>query len=222
MIKAVLFDLDDTLYLESEFFRSGFRAVADELCRRQKQDPEQIVAMLERFHHNESRTGVFQKLAHRLKFPEDWIPGLVETFRNHEPSISPCADAVRCLQCLRGRFKTGCVTDGWKEVQRRKLKALNITQYFDVLIVCDDHGREHWKPHAFAFQWCCNALQLKPDQVVFVGDNPDRDIAGAKRAGLRCVQIRRKQGYSWNASCAEQADATIENLDELSAILETL
>ena len=87
MRKAVLFDLDDTLYDERDFVTGGFEAVAQVLALRGIGPTDEAVRRLERFHHQEGRAGVFQKLAESMRFPDEWIPELVKTFREHAPRI---------------------------------------------------------------------------------------------------------------------------------------
>jgi putative hydrolase of the HAD superfamily len=222
MLRAILFDLDDTLYEERQFFRSGFSWVARMLEERGRGAHEQTLALLEQWHHGESREGVFQKLAARLDFPEAWIPELVLAFRSHEPVISLAPDAADVLPRLRDRYRLGCITDGWAAVQRRKLAALGVTPLLDAVVVADDFGRDRWKPHPFPFQRCCELLAVDPADALFVGDNPFRDLPGALRAGLRTARIRRDGAY-FAAAEAETArlvaDLDVRDLFELQCRL---
>ena len=222
MIRAIIFDLDDTLYEERDFFRGGFAAVAEELTRRRVARAEHAAAMLEYYHHAESRGGVFQKLAAELGFPPEWIPELVARFRAHEPRIQLASDAAAVLPRLKTRFRLGCVTDGWAEVQRRKISALGVSTYLDAMLVTDELGTEFWKPHARPFQECCRLLGVDPSATLVVGDNPERDIAGARNAGLRSVRIRRSGGYFANKEFTElmhQADFEVSDLHALDDLL---
>lgn len=190
-LKAVVFDLDDTLYNERDFFRSGFTAVAQVLKERGVQDAAAAVSWLEQYHHNESRSGVFQKLAGQLGFSPEWIPALVSVFRSHRPAIRLADDALEVLPRLRESFRLGCVTDGWAAVQRGKIEALGISGMLDAIVIADDHGRDYWKPHARPFLECCQSLGVAPAEALFVGDNPERDLLGAHNCGMPFVWIRR-------------------------------
>jgi putative hydrolase of the HAD superfamily len=213
MVQAIIFDLDDTLYEERFFFRGGFAAVGHELERRGVGSAAEVASLLENWHHAESRGGVFQKLAALLGFPEEWIAELVTLFRSHEPSIALCDDATVVLPRLRQHYRLGCVTDGWAHVQRRKIQALRIEEYVDAILVADDYGREYWKPHPRPLEECCGLLGVTPDQVLMVGDNPDRDMAAARSAGMRSVRLRRADGYFARSECAEVARADFEISD---------
>jgi putative hydrolase of the HAD superfamily len=195
LIKAVLFDLDDTLYEESDFVRSGFTAVAGVLQAREVPGAATAVSLLEKFHHLESRSGVFQKLAAQLEFPAAWIPDLVSVYRSHRPVIQLAEDAIEVLPRLRKSFRLGCVTDGWADVQRRKIKALGLEEMLDAIVVADDHGREFWKPHARPFLACCQQLGISPSEAVYVGDNLERDWVGARGCKMPFVWLRRVNSY---------------------------
>ncbi len=195
MIRAVIFDLDDTLYEERQFFRSGFNAVAEFLAKRGIGPASDVVQALEHFHHQEGREQVFQKLAVRMGFPPEWIQEMVSVFRQHRPAIHLCEDARTVLPRLRQRFRLGCVTDGWAAVQRAKLAALGVAPPLDAVDVAADFGRPFWKPHPLPFQKCCVALGVPPEEAVFVGDNPERDLAGARSAGMLAIRMRRAGSY---------------------------
>ncbi|HEX9821813.1 MAG TPA: HAD family hydrolase [Methylomirabilota bacterium] len=219
MIRAVLFDLDDTLYREDDFACSGFGAVAQELESRGVGRAAALHGMLASIHVTEGREHVLDKLAARLNFPGDWVPGLVERYRAHVPTITLAPDAVRALARLRGRYRLGCVTNGWAAVQRRKIAALGLGTLLDAIVVADDHGRRHWKPSPLPFLHCCRLLGVSPAESVHVGDDPERDVRGARNAGIASVRVRREP-----ADCPDDARPACEvlSLDELERVLDDL
>ena len=221
---AVLFDLDDTLYEERQYFRSGFSVIARSLQARGFGNSDETCALLEQFHHNEGRQKVLQKLAVRLGFPADWIPGLVDQFREHVPEIQLASDSTSVLQRLRANYRLGCVTDGWHAVQQRKTAALGVESLMDAIVFSDELGRAFWKPDARPFLVCCERLGVRPQEAVFVGDNPERDIAGAHAAGLYTVRLRRTGGYFGASECSNvhATDTEITSLEELPRILDAL
>lgn len=193
--KAILFDLDDTLYVEQDYYISGFKVVGEWLERQGVGRRFETAALLLDLHLREGRERVFQKLANRLGFPSLWIPKLVQTFRFHTPRITLPPDTASVLPRLRETYRLGCITDGWAEVQWRKIKALKVESLLDAIVVADDLGREFWKPHAQPFRTCCALLGAAPDESIFVGDNLDRDMIGAWKAGMRSVRMRRAGSY---------------------------
>lgn len=224
MIKAVLFDLDDTLYLESEFFRSGFAAVAVKLASLGVGPATMISRLLESIHFTEGRDRVLNKAASRLSFPEDWVPELVDIFRSHWPAITLAPEVETVLNRLRCKYKLGLVTDGFSEVQRRKIQALGLAAHLDSIVVADDLGRTHWKPSKVPFLDCCERLGSTPDDTVFVGDNPARDIRGAHNSGMLAIRIRTRGSYLYDLTPANEdvADFEITNLNELERLCSEL
>jgi putative hydrolase of the HAD superfamily len=224
MIRAILFDLDDTLYVEGHFFQSGFSVVASELESRGVGGKREIAGMLAAIHFHEGREKVFQKAAERISFPEEWIPQLVEVFRSHQPRISLAPDACSMLPLLRGKYHLGCVTDGWAEVQRRKVAALGVTEFLDSLVVADDMGREFWKPNPLPIHRCCELLGVSFVEAVLVGDNPERDIKGARNAGMRSIRVRRRDSYFYSVDCVppDVADFEVSDLADLEHMLAQL
>lgn len=225
MLRAIIFDLDDTLYEERYFFRSGFEVVAGFLDARGFGPTSNAVARLEYFHLQEGRQDVFQKLADELGFPGGWIPEIVNLFRSHKPAIQLAADSLEVLPRLRQRFRLGCVTDGWAAVQRAKLASLSVEPWLDAVVVADDYGREQWKPEPFPVLKCCELLGIEPAEAIFVGDNPARDMAGARSAGVPSVRVRRPGGYFARLEVAStnlRADHEVVSLYELEELLARL
>ena len=93
---AIVFDLDDTLYLESKYVLSGFRAVADWLCPKIKEDRHAGYRQLEALFNAGVRGDTFNVwLAGYRLAPEDWITPLVEIYRDHTPRLEPLPGFVK-------------------------------------------------------------------------------------------------------------------------------
>jgi putative hydrolase of the HAD superfamily len=221
MIQAILFDLDDTLYPEADFCRGGFAAVAEELERRGAGPAAAAQELLESIHFREGRENVLDKASARLGFSAGWVPELVGTFRRHEPDLTLPEETAAALDDLHRRYRLGIVTDGHADVQRRKLAALGLAERVDAIMIADDLGREHWKPHPLPLRVCCRGLGVRPTEAVLVGDYPPRDMAAAARAGMASVRIRTPGGYFSKRDKAgwPRADFDIRKLAELEGVL---
>lgn len=214
-VKAVLFDLDDTLYEERDFFRGGFAAVADLLVEHGVPDTERVIAFLEHAHHNEGRAGVFQKLARRFDLPDELIPIMVSAFRAHRLDITLPPDVPVVLPRLRRHFRLGCVSDGWLSVQSAKIDALGVREMLDAIVLTDVHGRDFWKPHPRAFLDCCRALGVAAREAIFVGDNLERDFLGARASGMRFVRMRRRGCYFGNQQLGDEVAGLVSEVQDL-------
>ena len=218
---AVVFDLDDTLYLERDFFLGGFIAVAGELARRGVAQPQDLSTLLMDM-HLQDREGVLDRAASLFGFPPTWVPELVSAFRHHRPQIRLADEVPDVLRSLRAQsIRVGVVTDGFRDVQRRKVSSLGLRPFVDTVVIADDHGRMYWKPHPSSLHRCMGQLGSKADTTIFVGDNPERDIRGARNAGVAVVRIRRPGAYFADApSEGDRADQEISDLTELTPILQ--
>jgi putative hydrolase of the HAD superfamily len=216
--RAIIFDLDDTVYAETDYVVSGYRSVCSILAERGfsvKADD-----MLGLFWT--SRDHVFDRAALQFGFPHEWVPELIERYRAHTPILALENKIQRVLVLLRQSYKLGIVTDGWKNVQQKKIDALKIDEYCDAVILADEFGRGYWKPNPAIFRICCERLGVSMGETLVVGDNPERDIAGARAAEMACVRIRRRDGYMYSSQGDCQADAEIAELEELPEVLRLL
>lgn len=178
MIKAVIFDLDDTLVPEIEYVKSGFHFVSDLVARKTDFDKCKIYDMLMSLFYIDPKF-VFNRLLNKLNIPytESDISLLVEAYRNHEPELFFYDDVLPCLEELYRRgIKTGIITDGYITTQQRKLNVLNANKYFEQIIITEELGREYWKPHPKAFEIMVKILDVDFKEAIYVGDNPEKDF----------------------------------------------
>ena len=225
-LQAILFDLDDTLYPEREYVLSGFRAVADwaehHLGIPSQRGCEQLTELFERG----VRGNTFDRWlsGYGLNDPEK-VADLVRVYRDHEPHIRLFPDAVDVLPKLHKEYRLGLVSDGYHEVQRRKIASLAIENYFDVIVLSDSLGRNFWKPSPKPFHVALAKLGINAEDAVYVGDNPEKDFLGARHAGLRSVRIKRPNCEHTQDSPAtpeHMPDVTIESLDDLWMALDNI
>jgi putative hydrolase of the HAD superfamily len=215
---AVIFDLDDTLYREHDYVRSGFRAVARRLAAEPgAADEDELYAELEAHWLADGRGRVFDAVvtAHGLLTP---VAELVEAYREHEPALELYPDAERALERLaHAGTAVGVLTDGKASVQRRKLRALGLDRRVPCIVVSDDYGLDAWKPSRVPYEKALERLDVAAAAAVYVGDNPAKDFIGARALGLGTVRVKRAIGdhSATVLDSAHEADVTIASLDEL-------
>ncbi|MGH8018249.1 MAG: HAD family hydrolase [Opitutaceae bacterium] len=219
---TIVFDLDDTLYLEREFVRSGFRAVDVWLVERE--DVDGFAKAAWKVFEEGTRGRIFDVTWQRLtgNAPrKELIEAMVCVYREHVPDIALCADASRTLQRLAGGSrKLGLVTDGPAHVQRAKIRALGIEGMFDQIVCTGDFGPGFGKPDARGFLEIATATGSRPGDCIYVADNPAKDFAGPNRLGWATVRVRRAHGLHVAAehpagSADHAAGRTVASLDEL-------
>jgi len=230
MSKGVIFDLDDTLYLEADYVRSGFRAVAEWLDSRQptadcRRQIEQELWTL--YRRNPSR--VFDRWVERLGTDsclgltrDELVKRMVEIYRRHKPDIQPCPDVVPALVRM-SHHQLAILSDGEPERQEQKLAALGIEHLFRHVLFAG-HDSEWRKPSSAGFQRLAGLLGLQPLDCVYVADNPAKDFAGPCEIGMRTVRIRRSGGLHERAECAPgfEPEETLSDFRSLPEAIERL
>lgn len=209
-IKAVLFDLDDTLYDEGTFVASGFRTVAAFLADKFWIHSEEAFSTMMAVLAAEGRGKVFDRLleGYGLYDPQ-LIAQLVGLYRTHLPQISLYPDAQPTFQALRQYgAKLGIITDGLHAVQKRKMVGLGLRDLVDIIIYTDELGQEYWKPHPAAFLRAVAMLGIEPGEAVYVGNDPVKDFAGPNSIGMPTVHLCR-DGIPEESDCKANAHITI-------------
>lgn len=222
-IRAVVFDLDDTLFPEAAYVASGFRAVGAGLARERGIEGfgERAAAIAAAG----ARGDVFDEALRRSGVAEGDLRPLVSwcvaRYREHRPDIALFPEAREALDALRGRAKLGVLTDGWLVAQRRKVEALGLAARVDAVVYSDSFGREHWKPSEVPYRAVAEALGVAHDGCVYVADNPAKDFITARALGWRTVQVARP-GQTHAAEAPSAAHAAEVSAPDLRAALATL
>lgn len=231
-IKAVLFDLDETLVDDFVGLESAHRAVASRLGGFIRGHGVEV-----------SEDEIFSKVTKlddkmnlkRKYIRNDWWPLLLaELGVELEMSISvleeltllywktfaentePYPDAVQTLDYLKKKcYKLGIITDtdGTEGIKRMRLDKLEIVKGFDVVVISGE-DTPRTKPDPGPFKLAAEMLGVKPSECVFVGDKPFTDIDGGNAASMKTVLLKRRD---WGVK--ERADFTIKSLTELCGIL---
>jgi putative hydrolase of the HAD superfamily len=192
-LKTIIFDLDDTLYLEKDFILSGFRAVSDWAAENLGIATEKGYQDLANLYHQGVRNNTFDLWLSSYQIKQQDIPAkLIEVYRTHIPDIEPLSDTIGLLRNIVSKYKIGLVSDGYLEVQRRKWSALKLDPFFDAVVFSDQLGRKCWKPSVAPFDLVLEKLNSNPAHSVYIGDNATKDFLGARQIGMYTIQIKRQ------------------------------
>jgi putative hydrolase of the HAD superfamily len=248
MITTVIFDLDDTLYDEIEYCKSGFAAVAEYLANpetvssdvvtsRPKPVPfkkpsianavqEQIFQTLWEQFNNGNHTKTFNTALDNLNigYDDKLIQDLITVYRQHKPTISLPPDSLNTLYELSKKYTLALLTDGFLPAQKLKVQTLKIEQYFKSIIYTEQLGRECWKPSPVGFENIIRTLGSRPENTVYVADNEKKDFIAPNKLGFITIQIQRPARLH-TSSCKEpegKAKHVIGQISQLTSLLETL
>lgn len=190
---GVVFDMDDTLYLERDYVRSGFQAVAAAVTARSHIAQDDAFTFLWSLFEAGTRGTTFNDLLERYPTLRETftVPDLVKIYREHAPTIHLLPEMKVLLETLRGRgVSLGVITDGPYTSQRAKADALGLEDYVDTVILTDTWGKAFWKPHPKAFEAAAESLGLPHEQLVYIGDNPAKDFHAPAQLGWQSVRLR--------------------------------
>lgn len=194
-LKAVIFDLDDTLYSEKEYVKSGYHAVAEGLP--QVEDTEW---KLWRAFENK-KSAIDEVLTNEGIYTEELKQKCLEVYRSHKPNIHLYDGVLPMLLELRQQgYLLGIITDGRSEGQRAKITALNLDQYVDYIIVTDELGSmEYRKPNKKAFVMMQERFGVHFAEMCYVGDNIKKDFDAPEKLGMKSILFRNTDGLHYQA-----------------------
>lgn len=214
---VLVFDLDDTLYDELTYVKSGMSTVAAAISGEGGYDEKEVFELLWARVLRE-RGRVFDDVLAELGIATTRrIRRLVSLYRLHDPKLQLWPAARRCLRRL-GELRMYIVTDGNQNVQQRKLRALGL--YDDPRIrgcyLTYRYGRERAKPSPYCFELITRRERCNPSDVLYVADNPTKDFVGIKPLGFRTLRVLTGQHRTIEVDSPLEAQHRISSLDELT------
>ena len=224
MITTVAFDLDDTLYDEINYCKSGFAAAADFAAK--LPDAPAAERIFDEFWQqftNGDRTRVFNAAFDSLGIRCDnkLIGDMVKVYRNHRPKITLPDDTGKILEQLNGKYTLALLTDGFLPAQKLKVRSLGIEKYFKCIIYTEMLGRDCWKPSPVGFEKLLHDLNIKAENTVYVADNAQKDFIAPNKLGIKTIQIIRPSGLhtEFPSQPDDAPDYVIHGIGELSDLL---
>lgn len=221
MLKAVLFDLDQTLvdFLVMKH-KSCDAAIQAMIKAGLKMKPVKAKKELSKLYdqYGWEHQLIFNKFLKKLTGKVDYnilAHGIIAYRKAKQDSVVPYPKTRETLLALKKKgLKLGIVSDAPRLNAWLRLAEMNLTDFFDVVITLGDSKRP--KPHPAAFKKALKELRLRPEEVLFVGDNPDRDILGAKKVGMKTCLAKHGQVFF---SKKHKAGFEIKKIGELLKIV---
>jgi len=192
MIKLIIFDLDDTLYKENDYVRSWFQAVANYVSDNFWISQSKVFKYLWSTFQRYWRWKNFDMMINHFCLQDLSLKKLVNIYREHRPNINLTKGKIVLLKKLKKRYKLCMITNGYPEVQKKKIKALDMKTYFDKIYYADEQWREYGKPHRKYFELALRQFRISPKNALMVGDDHECDILGAKSVGINTLNVNTK------------------------------
>ena len=212
----LVFDMDDTLYDEMTFVKSGFRAVSRHLATTFGAPEEAAYQlMLEELNRN-GRGRIFNVVLEKYaKATKANIKKCVTVYRLHQPEIQLNKDTLRCFERFSS-YPLYVVTDGHKMVQHNKVVALGLYEKVKKVFITYRYGLKHSKPSPYCFNKIVERGKCRPQDVVYIGDNPKKDFVGIKPLGFKTIRIKTGGFKDLAVSDEKKAHLSIQTLDDLT------
>lgn len=219
----LIFDLDDTLYDERSFVRSGLRAVAIHTEREFGWNATESFRFMANVLDSQGRGLIFDDLlAHYGKRTDTGVRALVKVYRHHKPSLSLFPAAQRTLDRYEGVAPLYLVTDGHKVVQKNKVDALGLWPHFRRVMLTHRYGIRHAKPSLYCFEQIRSAEGCDWDEMVYVADDPIKDFVNLNKKGMPTVRVLTGKHRDIEARPGFEGRIRIVDLDALPQALEAL
>jgi len=230
MLKAIFFDIDNTLFSTREFAaRARAASVEAMIAAGLRIDAASLLAELEEvvreFTSNHEKH--FDKLLLRLprRATKGLNPslivaaGIVAYHQTKFRSLEPFEDAYEVLRRLaRTDLVRGVITEGLEVKQAEKLVRLRVHEFLTPHAIFISHQMGISKPNPKLYQRACGDLNLRPAECMYVGDNPELDIDPANAIGMVTVRILR-EGSNRDERGATEPSHEVENFWDLAEIL---
>ncbi len=215
----LVFDLDDTLYSEITYVKSGLAVVASHLSEQYDlaytECFNELVSLLQR----EGRGRVFDSYLRSVGlFSTRAVQRCVAVYRGHTPQISLFRETLPVLEYL-SEYPHYLVTDGNKDVQKNKVSALGIECYFRRVFITHRFGLINAKPSTYCFEKIRRAEKVNWNNMVYVGDNPHKDFVNLNKVGATTIRVRTGDYGLLLAKPGYDARYTIDNIRDLPEIL---
>lgn len=189
-IKAIIFDLDDTLFNEIEYVKSGFNVVAENISNLINKSKEEIFNELLRLFSINTKN-VFDIYIKQNNLENILnLNRIINLYREHYPKIKLDYEIKNVLLNLKQKYKLGIITDGRPEGQWNKIRALGLDNIIENIIVTDELGGiEYRKPNTKAFEIMIEKFNVKYNEAIYIGDNINKDFIAPNILGMSSILL---------------------------------
>jgi FMN hydrolase / 5-amino-6-(5-phospho-D-ribitylamino)uracil phosphatase len=224
VVRAVCFDLDNTLWAIEPVLERAELILADWMRTRYPRIPERFTSadirqaraalMLELPHQSHDLAYLSRenlaRLAQSVGYERDMAQEAFVVWHAARNQCVPFDDVLPALEKLKPRYRLATLSNG-----NADLGAIGIAHHFEVRLHAAELGCA--KPDGRVYRALADALTLDPAEILFVGDEPQADVAGPRSAGMKTVWVNRG-GHEWPPDLPT-ADHEIADFHELVTLL---
>lgn len=223
-IRAICFDLDNTLWDVGPVLERAERILADWLDARYPRIRERFTAaeilevraalLREQPHQGHDlsflRRETIARLAEAVGYERDMAHEAFSQWHAARNQVEPYAEVLAALDVLKRRFRLATLSNG-----NADLATIGLAHHFEFILNAGALGCA--KPDPCAYTRLAELLTLNPAEILFVGDDPHADVVGPRAVGMQTVWVNRG-GEEWPAGI-EPADHVIDGLGGLVSLV---
>ncbi|MDD4882952.1 HAD family hydrolase [Sulfuricurvum sp.] len=182
---VIVFDLDDTLYDEIDFVKSGFWAIASTFSN----TPQKLFDFMWNLFLQEGSGSIFNQLIEYFHLNAT-LETLITLYRTHTPNITLPEETITLLKAIKGFGSTALITDGLAQMQIQKFNSLGLSAWIDYPVFTNLYNT--CKPNPLAYKM---VMEHFKDEIKFVyfSDNPKKDFFAPN--DLNWLTVRYKNPY---------------------------
>lgn len=220
-VKAIIFDLDDTLYNEIDYVYSGFRVVAKYFSDKYNIETEMLYNKMVHELETNGRGEIFDNtLKSRNIYTKTNLKKAISLYRTHTPDIKLSDEALQILNYfILKDIPLYIVTDGNKVVQAKKIYALGLETFITKSFITHRYGKIHAKPSTHCFEKIARLEGIGFRDLVYIADNVNKDFVGINKLGFQTIRIKNGMFKDAKKPAEFHAHVDIQSLLELKNIL---
>ncbi|MFL9497424.1 HAD family hydrolase [Acinetobacter baumannii] len=219
MKKVLLFDLDQTILNRNESLLKFLNWQVSYLNLVPHELKKSFINRFIELDNNGSvwKDIVYSQLIKDFNIKKYDTSELLQSYINDFNKFSTAFEnAPKTIQNLHAQgYTLGLVSNGKTPFQEKNFYALELTDYFSIIVISEAIGLR--KPDPEIYLYTCNQLDCKPSDCIFIGDNPKADIEGAKKIGMKTIYFHPTLTLPPSLS-----DASIHHYDELEETVRRL
>lgn len=212
-IKAIVFDLDDTLYDCKQYWYKIFEEISEYTSSNYSKNKVKVYNFIKKIFEEKTSSYqyLFNDLIKEFNLPKNSLKEFIKIYRNFNGTLNLYEDFAEQFSDLKKEYKLGIITNGHKQNQTNKIRMLKLEKEFDHIMIVQGKNR---KPNFKTFNKMANKLGIKTNEMVFVGDNPEDDFpenVDFLKVRLIRGQFQSKKGHE---------DVQIKHYNELKEVIE--
>jgi putative hydrolase of the HAD superfamily len=195
MIKIIAFDLDNTLYNHEQYVKSSYNDIAEFVTNKYSLNKENYYKWIfERWKEMGSSYNKIFKESYKYfnlnSFEKD-INKILNIYHSNKNADLKLYDGIdNLLYKFNEEYKLVLITDGHVNTQRFKIDKLKIKKYFKSIYISGEFGEKFYKPSTKMFVKCMNDYNIRSQNMVYIGDNPNLDYPPCKKLNIEFIRLK--------------------------------